>query len=548
MHKYLTFGLIAFGACTDKAYDPDGPAIDPNAPRVHITSPARGTIAGDVKSVVVMGIAADDTGIASVTVNDVEAKVSPDGTFSATIPVKAGTNLLHAVAKDAQGNTGAESRAVVAGPMSPTKMQVPSAITASLSAQTFGAIAQGTTTYLKTANLGALAQPLNPVIDVGGGPDCLYAQAKITSVTLGDAAVTLSPQPGGLFLDLELSQVQVGMHLQYAVSCLDGSRDITIGANHITIAGMMTVGVVGHDFDIHFDHPNVSITGFDVDLGGVPGTIVDMLHLDTAMGPILGLAARVFVVPMVNKALKGLNDTKTVDVFGMAVDIDLAPANIDFTTAGALVELDTSMRAHADTSGQYVFVDNALPVMDVSHGFQLAVADDAANQLLGSLWNAKALDKQFMLNTGNYGEVGKLFDSVEMSVAVPPFVDASGQGLVLTVGDMMATFRNGETVTTNVAINAQVAIQVTTAPDGQSHFDVGTPTVYVDVLDEAVEGANQLSNSEFEAITSFALSRVVAVGAGSLGAVPLPSLGGVSVKNLKIASQTGYLVVAGEVQ
>jgi hypothetical protein len=131
---------------------------------------------------------------------------------------------------------------------------------------------------------------------------------------------------------------------------------------------------------------------------------------------------------------------------------------------------------------------------------------------------------------------------------VPPFVDASGDGLVLTVGDLVATFTNTDEVVTKVAINAQVDLQVVKGQDGALRFDVGTPTTYVDVLDENVEGANQLSNAQFEAITSFALSRVIAVGSGSVGAIPLPSVGGVSVNNLTIAEQTGYLVVDGEVQ
>ena len=113
--SFIVVALIAAAGCTDKAYDPKAPAIDPNAPRVHITTPARGTIAGDVHTVTVTGTATDDTAVASVTVNDVPATLAADGTWSASVPVTAGTNLLHAIAKDAQGNAGKESRAVVAG-------------------------------------------------------------------------------------------------------------------------------------------------------------------------------------------------------------------------------------------------------------------------------------------------------------------------------------------------------------------------------------------------------------------------------------------------
>ena len=65
---------------------------------------------------------------------------------------------------------------------------------------------------------------------------------------------------------------------------------------------------------------------------------------------------------------------------------------------------------------------------------------------------------------------------------------------------------------------------------GALRLDVGTPTAFIDILDENIDGANALSNSQFEAITSFALSRVVAIGSGGR------------------CEQTGYLVVDGEIQ
>jgi hypothetical protein len=540
--------LVAFAGCADHAYDPDAPAIDPNAPRVHITSPMRGTNAGDVAMLTVTGTASDDSGeVASVTVNDVPATLAGDGTWTAQVKLAPGTNLLHAIATDKQGNQGKESRAVVAGPQVTLARQVPDAITATISAQAFDAIGRGAAGFIKSGNLMTLVQGMNPVVDVGGGPDCLYGQASITSMSVDDADIVLSPQQGGIFLSGELTNVRVGMHLQWAVSCLDGSRDIVISASKVLVQGNLVVGIIGRDFDIHLQNQNVQITGFDLQLGGVPQTIIDMLSLDTAMGPILGWATERFVVPMLNKSLAGLNDTKTIDVLGTQVDVDVKPSQIDFTNVGGKVLLHTTLRAHGD-SGNFVFVQNTLPTMDMSHGFQLAVADDAANQLLTSLWSAKGLDKTVELEGGSYGEIGKLYDSVELKVAVPPFVDASDGKLTLTVGDMVGSFKLGTSVVTQVAINAQVELQVTKGMDGKLRFDVGTPTVYVDVIDEQIEGSNPLSNAQFEAIASFALTRIVAVGSGTVGAIPLPSVGGVSVTSLNIEQQHGYLIVDGEVQ
>jgi len=186
--------------------------------------------------------------------------------------------------------------------------------------------------------------------------------------------------------------------------------------------------------------------------------------------------------------------------------------------------------------------------MSTDRGFALAVADDAANQLLASLWAARALDRSFDLTTGSYGDVGKLYDRVELSVAVPPFVVASGGALRLTIGDLIASFKNGDALATQVAVSAEVDVKVVADASGRPRLDVGTPTTYVDVIDEHVDGANVLSSAQFEVIASFALSRVIAIGSGAIGAIPLPSLGGVAVTDLAIAEQTGYLVVHGNVQ
>ena len=112
----------------------------------------------------------------------------------------------------------------------------------------------------------------------------------------------------------------------------------------------------------------------------------------------------------------------------------------------------------------------------------------------------------------------------------------------------MATFKNGDKIATQVAINAEVDVRVTAGTDGQPRLDVGTPTTYVDILDENVDGANELSNAQFETISSFALGRIIAVGSGSIGAIPLPAFGGVSVTSLSVDEQFGYVIVNGEIQ
>jgi hypothetical protein len=536
-------------ACADPS-DPDSPAIDPGAPRVHITAPERGTFAGDVATVEVQGTASDDELVTAVTVNGVAAAVEADGSFRATVPVTPGTNLLYAVALDARGNAGAETRAVVAGALSAMDRMVPSGITATLSAQTFDALGRGAAGFFATGNLQALIAPVNPVIDVGstnGQPDCDYSQASITGVTVGAADVQLVPHVGGLLLEVTLDSVQIAASLRWAVACADGNRDATATASRLRIRGILKVGPAAGGVAILLQGTSVTLTDFAIDLAGVPQTIVDQLALDTELGAAVAGAVERFVIPMLSNAFGGLNAARSIDVLGKTVDLTVAPARIDLSAAGAIIELDTALRARGDAASPgWVYVANPALAMDQSHGFQFAVADDAANQLLASFWAAGGMDVALDLANDSYGPVSKLYDRVELAAKAPPFVDASGGALRLTIGDLVATFEKQGAIAARVAIHARIELELGTDADGALRLDIGAPVTSVDVLDE--DGAGALSRAQLEAISAFALARIAVFGSGVIGAVPLPSVGGVAVGSVQFQQQAGYAIIDGELQ
>lgn len=543
--------IATLAACSDPS-ESDSPAIDPGAPRVHITSPERGTFAGDVATVEVQGTASDDELVTAVEVNGVAAVVEADGSFHATVPVTPGTNLLQAVARDAQGNAGAETRAVVAGPLSTMDRMVPSGITATLSAQTFDALGRGAAGFLATGNLQALIAPANPVVDVGstdGQPDCDYSQASITGVTVGAADVQLVPHVGGLSLDVTLDSVQINSLLRWAVACADGGRDATATASKLRIRGMLKVGAAAGGVAIHLEGTSVTLTDFNVDLTGVPQAIVDQLALDTQLGAAIAGAVERYVVPMLGNAFGGLNAARSIDVLGKPVDLTVAPARIDLSAAGAIIELDTALRARGDAASPgWIYVANPALAMDQSHGFELAVADDAANQLLASFWAAGGMDVALDLANDSYGPVSKLYDRVELSAKAPPYVDGSGGATRLTLGDWLATFQRHGAIAARVAIHARIELEVVTDADGALRLDIGAPVTYVDVLDEDGAAAGALSRAQLEAIDAFAQARVAALGSGVMGAVPLPSVGGVAVRSVQVLQQSGYVIIDGELQ
>ena len=248
-------------------------------------------------------------------------------------------------------------------------------------------------------------------------------------MTVGGATISLVPQTGGLALDAELDTVNIGMHLDYAAACIDGSRDITIAAiAHLGRSGTLDGRRRRHGaFDIQPRQPERHDHRLRPRARRHPGRRSSTCSISTrALGPILGWATEKFVVPMLNTSLAGLNNTKTVDVLGTMVDIVGPAVAARLLDARARSSSSTRRCARTATPATSSTCRTPLPAMDLSQGFQLAVADDAANQLLTSMRSAKGLDKTLDLKTGPYGDIGQLYDSVEIAAAVPPFVDAVG--------------------------------------------------------------------------------------------------------------------------
>ncbi len=536
--------LGVFAGCSFESGEPTAPVFDGDAPRVQIVSPARGTIAGDVTHVVVTGTVSDDSGsVESVMVNGVAAALAADGTWSANVPVAPGTSLLHAIAVDARKNRGEATRAVVAGPMVELGRQIASGIRATLSTHALDALARETATFIESGGLQATVQAMNPLANVGGGPDCFYGQATITSLALANADVRLEPTTGGIAVSTVLDEVDITMHVEWAVACQADSRDVVMSAQRVSVQGLLAIEAVDRTLDIQFDKPDVQVTGFELQLPDLPEDIAQMLDLDAAVSASLGLVTERIAVPIVSRTLDPLDDAQTIDVAGARVAIEVAPTRVSFSAEGATIDLDTSLRAHGDR-GSFVYVPNIAPTFDMAQGFQLALADDAANQLLTSMWSAKAFDTTIDLAALSDEKVGDLYDAVRFQLAVPPHVEATGSPLQLTIGDWIATFERDGAVAATVAIHAQSSLYVVEREDGTLQLRASTPSVTVDVLDEV----NLLTKLEYQAIRSFALERVEAVGSAAVAAIPLPVLGNAVPTTLWVDPRDGYLHIAGDVQ
>src|SRR5574338_664533 len=291
-----SLGLLAT-ACTDSI----GELADP--PVLQVTSPQRSFIRDHAGTVLVTGTVApnvDGTPVSQVMVNNVPATINADG------------------------GKATDTRSIEAGELRMPGANVENARTTAISKNAFAKMADAAGSLIQTMDFAPMLAPMNPVMHSGdeSGEDCLFARLYIDDFTMRDATITLVPVAGGLSFTAKLDGVDVPGRARYAVACVSGSNTVRVQASSVLIKGTLLVTPVGmNGFATELANPTVQLTGLDISASGLPGTVLDMLPLDSLIQYLAPIAAKMFMGPMVNKALGGLAGPKQLMVLGKTITV-----------------------------------------------------------------------------------------------------------------------------------------------------------------------------------------------------------------------------------
>ncbi len=531
--------LLAFVACDT------GPGVQAEPPVLTITSPQRSLVQNGAGTITVTGTAlpnASGQPIASVTVNHVAATVGADGQFTASVQIQAGASQLHTEAVDAAGGKATDTRSVHAGDVRPVGSNIDNAMVASISTNAFGKISQAASTVLTGFDFGAMLAPLQPMQHAGDpdGADCLYDQAFIDDLKLQNAIVSLTPVDGGLAFSLEIDGLDVPAHANFAVACVDGSETMEVTADKVVVTGTLLVSPDGmNGFTTTLASPNVELTNFHLDAGGVPGKILDMIDMNHLIGSIISTSAEKFMGPMMNQALGGLAGPKQLNLLGKTVDITVVPTDLSFDPTGAVVALSTSfMIEGAETSPGFIYTDNGTPTMTPGDGLTMGMADDLANEALAEL---TALD----LLTISMPTPGGSFDNINLSMSTPPMIsaDPADGKMRLFLGDMKMEFTLVGQPVAVAYMNAKVDLAVATANNGYGvAIQLGTPDLNVDV-DTTVPNATHLEDADLSQAVKLGLGAQLASVTALLGGIPLPQVEGLVMQDVSVGGDAGYVMI-----
>jgi len=538
-----SLGLLA-SACTEWSGELKEPPV------LKVTSPERSFVRDHAGPVIVTGTvapASDGAPIEKVMVNNVAATVHADGTWIATVDVRPGATLIHTEAIDHGGGKADDTRSIEAGTQRMPGDSIENALTTAISKNAFAKIASAAGTLIKQTDFMPMLAPMNPVMHSGdeSGEDCLFARLYIDDFKMKNATITLVPVVGGLAFSAKLDNVDIPGRARYAVACADGNNTVRVRATSVLVKGTLTVTPDGmRGFATDLASPTVQITGLDITASGLPGAVLDMLPLDTLIQKLAPVAARMFMGPMVNKALGGLAGPKELTVLGKTIVVEVDPSDVVFDADGGLVTLDTRLLLKGSESSKFIFTDNGFPTMEPGNGLMLGLADDLANSALSQLVGTGLLNLHMP-------QQGGTFDASEIAMTSPPMISADpSTGMMrLVLPDMISTFTNRGAPVGKTAINAVVELKVAPSADGYGiALELGKPVIHADTLDD-IPNQTMLTDDDLATAVELVLDNQLTSIAKLLGTIPLPALpAGLSVREMSVSADDGYMMMKGTLE
>lgn len=535
---------LGCSAATDESTD--------TPPTLEISSPARGTLA-DSATITVTGRALDKDGPVKVRVGATEVTPAADGSFTATVQVADGVELIETHAIDTAGNDVRDVRAVLAGTLAPSDGTSAGQLGARAGATALRAVGGAIATTAKAIDYTAAAQALNPVYNNDG---CLGAKIDITSIALSDLGVDVAPTTNLLATDVVIANLVVKASVKFKVACVGGSTTVTLRATKAKIHGDLGLRIASSTLATSLPNATVTFDGFSFDIGGVPGALEDLVKGKVRDGVANALASTIKskVPPIADKALAGLiAKPLTTSLLGVDTTIAITPKQVSITPSELFVGIDSTITVAGGDGGTFLTTAMELSpqTMADAQGLGIALDDDLVNQLFAGLWAADAFDKQ--LDIAAIPALGAFLDddarTLDLRLSLPPTASTDSGELALALGDAIITVRDEAGAEVHaIALSITSTLSAGPSQSGKILLTVGDPTVYATVLSNADSVQRPLTDGQVEALVSAAWGIIGVKADDALAKLPMPTIAGVTLGAPTVTANAGFVLADVPVQ
>ncbi len=545
---YSLIGILALsvGCGSSPGPEEEPRAYDEYAPTITITSPQRGLIEDNSTELMVEGLVTDDvSGVALVYVNGQPAVVKPDGTFRAPIALESGLNVIETKATDAVGKEAADVRAVLVGEFAPADESVGDGLGFRINSQTLSVLETIAADSIANMDIESAIVSQSPLARFDKLVFHGWVRADTASLG-GVSSISITPSDGGIIFDIILEDLHVEGIIDRDSSA---DRRYTLDVKKIHILGEMKISLDGDNLKFNTNSTWVNIREQDVDFNStlfydfIFGVFVDASS-DFSKG--LEKVAREQLPAQIDAFLADFLSTKTVNLLGQSIEMDIVPSQVSFDDTGGLIAADTRIVAGNGASGFYrthvALPDTVRSSSDSA--LQLGVADDVLNQLLSTLWGSAGVIHSIPIAADSQLSLGGQVARLDVNPLLPPVAGADGDGpLSLGVGDLMVSaYDSSDTELFHIAVALETMLSVRLAGDNIQLATTGTQ-----VKTQLIRwDETKIDKLTLDLLLAALPSQIDPLVSGALGDVALPSFSGSQVSSPALGPAAGYLLVTGD--
>lgn len=311
--------------------------VDSNGPVITLTSPERGSWLAGSDTITVAGTATDPvTGVWWLTLGGETVPVAADGSFSTSVDVAPGIQVLELESMDADGNRSDLVASFAHGPTSASGDPIASGLDVRLDEEALRVIAAAVADALSAPVLEAQVVAANPMADQGL-PLCSHVVVDAESFTFGAVEVTLVPAAGAMSFTAEIADVLLGARSTVDTCFSPPTQDDLLFSDVLTVAtGDVNLTVVAGVVAATATVNDVSFTDFQEDWGTL-GAVLGFVGWDVGD---LGIDSRGLVSDNLAAALEAAVPAALVDTLNDVATTDTVTwAGIDTTLDGRIGDL-----------------------------------------------------------------------------------------------------------------------------------------------------------------------------------------------------------------
>jgi hypothetical protein len=545
--------------------------IDLEPPSILISRPTRGEYLSSSEVVVEGRVSDAGSGVARLLVNG--TTVTPDpvtGGFSANVPLNFGVNLLIVKALDRAGNAAHFSASVMYSPeYLPAGERIPNAAATRL-------------TELALTTIGERSAPrLGHWIDSKlSGQTVFREEIRRLGICVASATVraeSVTYNPPRLVVDTVPTGLQIRLHVpnfRIAASArshcgIPYSTSGEVSAQDAVVDISLALSIDPFQaFDVSATSSVASLQGFGFNINGIPGVIENSVRsgVQREVESRLADAVRALLPSVIRQTLSRLSEPISREMNGRTVTLALIPTSLTFDDGGFTVAFDGSVTAATDptmpTVPGSVFRPSAgLPSYPNTAGFFTSINENVINGALSGSWHAGfwnvTVDQAFLQQLGvslpfqldasllaaffpalrpGIPAGGPVPMALRLEPKMQPVVQVSdGPGLLrLGLGELhvavMLDLGAGFVPFLMLATHFEGSIDPLFAGDAFS-FTVRLPER---LAADVIEAPATIDREDLDRFIQSVLTSVVQVATVAIGPMPVPSLQGFTLSNLRV--------------